>query len=211
MAPSIKPILKAVCLVTATIILIFWNYVPLFPVVEFPIVILVALLVLVGISLHSFLIYRILAGLHGSSVLPSSSPLTALTGAAIHKLDVFLYETRKGSFTLLVLSVLWVGNLVYFALLAWLDLALRGPVSGVLGRAGKDSVVMMTVCFIFILLTFVVHLAAAVYVVVVGVKALWRIAAPRGTLKGDRAEEEGIMLFGDGDEGDDEWDGWKGA
>lgn len=207
MASVIKSGAKAFCYIITLPVFIFWNFAPLF----FPATpnfLILLLLILAGGSLIAFLTYRAVAHLHAASTVPFPAAATAL----VQRLDVFLHETRKGSLTMLGLSVLWSLDVLLVSFLAWLDLALGGSVKEALGAAGKGNAFVGVVGVVFVLTSGIVLPALLGLVVVGGARAVWRVAAPRGAMREDR--EDGFALVGgeDRDDGDgDGDDGWKGV
>lgn len=205
---------KAACYLLTLPILIFWNFAPLFLPVT-PNFLIVILFVLGGLTLVAYLVYRTFTHLRAASALPALLTPPAVTALA-ERADVFLFETRKGSLAMLGLSVVWALDVLLVLLLAWIDLALGGPVREAVSK-GSDAKKILGLTFV--LLSGLGLPALLVLVVVNGAKALWRIAAPRGQMRGDGEDE--FELVGDddedegedverGDDGRDGRDGWKG-
>lgn len=203
---------KAACYLLTLPILIFWNFGPLF----FPITLnflVIILFVLGGLTLVAYFAYRTFTHLRAASALPAVLAPPAVTALA-ERVDVFLYETRKGSLAMLGLSVVWALDVLLVIVLAWVDLALGGPVRGAVNK-GSDAKKILGLTLV--LLSWLGLPAVLVLVVVNGAKALWRIAAPRGQMRGDGEDE--FELVGDddeddedverGDDGRDSRNGWK--
>lgn len=190
MAEPTRSIKRAICLSISLFIVVMWMWVPLirllgsnngsFNFSDF-------ICWLIGITLQPFILYRIFVAL-------------CLFPALTDRLDAFFFEDRRGSLTLLVLCVAWTLVALSLAATSLLDLMFAGGTM-------MDPVVGLppVVKFFEQLLSLIsppVFLGVTVWVGIMGVKALWRITAPR------RQHVEEVPLGPDEEQGD-EWDGWK--
>lgn len=146
---------------------------------------------LLSLSFHAFLVFKILSSLR---IVPSQ----------MDRLDFFFYENRKGSLTLLVLSIIWEIHLITFAGFTVYDLFGGGPLNRALGSLAKHGSVALFLSYALYLTVVVMYVGLMIWVLWTAAKALWRIAAP---VKRD-GDEEGSVPLVSYDE--DEWDEWKG-